>query len=130
MSSSPIARDVVYYPGKSIRIYSTGDLKKAAVSSPDGERTEFDADADFIFGGAKKAGLYSIEGDGKKSYFCVKFPESESDVLLKPSKLSKKGVKGERFGEEKNASATMTVPILAVLLALLMAEWAVYVKRL
>ena len=76
--------------------------------------------------------MYSIKEDDGEMYFIVPFPEEESDVLKETVITSDKNTKTD---VNKTLSGSISkkmvvLPVLALLLVLLMAEWIVYRKRL
>lgn len=131
--STGITEKTVYNAGEAAVIQKKGDAGEAVVTKPDGTKETLGLkDGTAIFGGTSRAGLYSVkEGDGTV-YFTVSFPEDESDVSEEAVITSGKNVKTEvKDKVGGNVSRKMVVmPVLALLLILLMAEWHVYRKRL
>lgn len=85
-----------------------------------------------VFTGTLNAGIYYIEEGDDRMYFTVSFPEDESDVLEKAVVVSDKNTKTE-VSKKINGSISkkmVVMPILAMLLIILMAEWRIYRKRL
>lgn len=131
--SAKITEKVVYSAGEAANIQKKGNVEKAVVTKPDGTKETYSLENGVaVFSGTSNAGLYYIEEGDDGMYFTVSFPEDESDVSEKAVVTSDKSSKTE-VNKKLNASVSkrmVVMPVLAVLLILLMAEWHIYRKKL
>ncbi len=131
--SARIAEKSVYNAGESVSIQKKGKSEKVVVTKPDGTKENYNLEGGtVVFADTIDAGLYSIKEDDGEMYFIVPFPEEESDVLKETVITSDKNTKTD---VNKTLSGSISkkmvvLPVLALLLVLLMAEWIVYRKRL
>lgn len=131
--SARIAEKSVYSAGEAVSIQKKGKSGKAVVAKPDGTKENYSLeDGTVVFTDTIDAGLYSIKEEDGEMYFIVPFPEEESDVLKETVITSGKNAKAD---VNKTLSGSISkkmvvLPVLALLLVLLMAEWIVYRKRL
>lgn len=128
-----IAEKSVYNAGEAVSIQKKGKSEKVVVTKPDGTKENYNLEGGtVVFADTIDAGLYSIKEDDGEMYFIVPFPEEESDVLKETVITSDKNTKTD---VNKTLSGSISkkmvvLPVLALLLVLLMAEWIVYRKRL
>lgn len=131
--SARIIEKTVYKAGEPAGIQKKGNSKSAVVVKPDGTKETYNLDSGMaVFTGTLNAGIYYIEEGDDRMYFTVSFPEDESDVLEKAVVVSDKNTKTE-VSKKINGSISkkmVVMPILAMLLIILMAEWRIYRKRL
>ena len=131
--SARIAEKSVYNAGEAVSIQKKGKSEKVVVTKPDGTKENYNLEGGtVVFADTIDAGLYSIKEDDGEMYFIVPFPEEESDVLKETVITSDKNTKTD---VNKTLSGSISkkmvvLPVLALLLVLLMAEWIVYRKRL
>ena len=131
--SARIAEKSVYNAGEAVSIQKRGKSEKVVVTKPDGTKENYNLEGGtVVFADTIDAGLYSIKEDDGEMYFIVPFPEEESDVLKETVITSDKNTKTD---VNKTLSGSISkkmvvLPVLALLLVLLMAEWIVYRKRL
>lgn len=131
--SARIAEKSVYNAGEAVSIQKKGKSEKVVVTKPDGTKENYSLEGGtVVFADTIDAGLYSIKEDDGEMYFIVPFPEEESDVLKETVITSDKNTKTD---VNKTLSGSISkkmvvLPVLALLLVLLMAEWIVYRKRL
>lgn len=131
--SARIAEKSVYNAGEAVSIQKKGKSEKVVVTKPDGTKENYNLEGGtVVFADTIDAGLYSIKEDDGEMYFIVPFPEEESDVLKETVITSDKNTKTD---VNKTLSGSISkkmvvLPVLALLLVLLMAEWIVYKKRL
>ena len=131
--SARIAEKSVYNAGEAVSIQKKGKSEKVVVTKPDGTKENYNLEGGtVVFADTIDAGLYSIKEDDGEMYFIVPFPEEESDVLKETVITSDKNTKTD-VNKTLSGSISMkmvVLPVLALLLVLLMAEWIVYRKRL
>jgi len=131
--SSGIIEKTLYSPGEAVSIGKKDEAGEAVVEGPGGikETLEFNS-SNAVFPGTLKAGLYNVKEGSDIMYFTVPFPEDESDVSKEAVITSGTDTKIKVTKEAgRNISKKMAVmPVLALLLILLMAEWQVYRKHL
>ncbi len=131
--SARIAEKSVYNAGEAVSIQKKGKSEKVVVTKPDGTKENYNLEGGtVVFADTIDAGLYSLKEDDGEMYFIVPFPEEESDVLKETVITSDKNTKTD---VNKTLSGSISkkmvvLPVLALLLVLLMAEWIVYRKRL
>lgn len=131
--SARITEKSVYNAGEAVSIQKKGKSEKVVVTKPDGTKENYNLEGGtVVFADTIDAGLYSIKEDDGEMYFIVPFPEEESDVLKETVITSDKNTKTD---VNKTLSGSISkkmvvLPVLALLLVLLMAEWIVYRKRL
>ncbi len=131
--SARIAEKSVYNAGEAVSIQKKGKSEKVVVTKPDGTKENYNLEGGtVVFADTIDAGLYSIKEDDGEMYFILPFPEEESDVLKETVITSDKNTKTD---VNKTLSGSISkkmvvLPVLALLLVLLMAEWIVYRKRL
>ncbi len=131
--SARISEKSVYNAGEAVSIQKKGKSEKVVVTKPDGTKENYNLEGGtVVFADTIDAGLYSIKEDDGEMYFIVPFPEEESDVLKETVITSDKNTKTD---VNKTLSGSISkkmvvLPVLALLLVLLMAEWIVYRKRL
>lgn len=131
--SARIAEKSVYNAGEAVSIQKKGKSEKVVVTKSDGTKENYNLEGGtVVFADTIDAGLYSIKEDDGEMYFIVPFPEEESDVLKETVITSDKNTKTD---VNKTLSGSISkkmvvLPVLALLLVLLMAEWIVYRKRL
>lgn len=133
MLSARITERTVYNAGEAVGIQKKGKAEKAVVTKPDGTKEEYSLDnGTAVCSETLNAGLYDIMEGDDRIYFTVSFPEEESDVLKEAVITSDKNIKPDINKKlSGNVSKRMvTMPVLALLLILLMAEWRLYRKRL
>ena len=131
--SARIADKTIYNPGEAVSIQKKGKAEKADVIKPGGGEETYTLDnGSAVFTDTIKAGLYSIKEGGDKVYFTVSFPEDESDVLKEAVITSDNKAMANTSKKLSGviSKKVVVLPVLALLLILLMAEWMVYRKRL
>lgn len=131
--SVQIIEKTVYNAGEAVGIQKKKQAEEAAVTKPDGTKEIYSLGSGMaVFTDTLDAGLYYVEEGDDRMYFTVSFPEDESDVSKETLITSDKNTKTETSKTaSKNISKKMIVmPVLALLLVLLMAEWHIYRKRL
>ncbi len=121
-------------PGQSVTIRTQSLAKSVQVTTPSGakEGVERSAQSAFVYGGANRVGVYSVQEEGQESVterFAVNlFDTNESNI--RPAEMVKtqyEDIQGQATLETKRYEAWKYLVILALIV--LLVEWYVYNRR-